>query len=145
MYSERPHASIAGIGKWRRKMGEFVMKMGYRVRKSGGGTHRVTGCALTLMLVVLADVSGIGASASAQQPYSSYIPNAVPTATSTLFTNGTTSISPGRVAVDKAGNAFYIGHVSGLPSTLYEIPASSSVATIPKGRTPGSAGVAVEV
>jgi Chitobiase/beta-hexosaminidase C-terminal domain len=106
------------------------MKMGNRVRKSGGSTHRVTVCALTLMLVALADVSGIGASASAQQPYSSYIPNAVPTATSTLFTNGTTSIAPGRVAVDKAGNAFFIGHVSGLPSTLYEIPAASPVVTV---------------
>ena len=106
------------------------MKMGNRVRKSGGSTPRVTVWALSVMLAVLADVSGVVAPAAAQTPYSSYIPTAVPTATSTLFTNGTTSISPGRVAVDKAGNAFFIGHVSGLPSTLYEIPAASPVVTV---------------
>jgi len=82
------------------------------------------------MLAVLVDVSGMLAPAAAQTPYSSYIPTAVPTATSTLYTNGTTAISPGRVGADKAGNSFYVGHVSGSSSTLYEIPASSPVVTV---------------
>ncbi len=97
--------------------------------KSGGSLSRFKMWVPTLMLAVLADVAGVGAAAVAQSNvYSNYIPTAVPTATSTLFTNAT-SISPGRVAVDKAGNAFYIGHVSG-SATLYEIPASSPVVTV---------------
>ncbi len=106
------------------------MKMGFLVRKSGGSAPRVRIWALSVMLAVLADVSGVMVSAGAQTPYSSYIPTAVPTATSTLFTSGATAISPGRVAVDKAGNAFYIGHVSSSTGTLYEIPASSPVVTV---------------
>ncbi|MDR3734101.1 MAG: chitobiase/beta-hexosaminidase C-terminal domain-containing protein [Acidobacteriaceae bacterium] len=106
------------------------MKMGYSVRKSGGITSRATVLALSVMLAVLADVSGVMATAGAQTPFSNYIPTAVPTATSTLFANGTTAISSGRVAVDKAGNVFYVGHVSGSASTLYEIPAPSTIATI---------------
>ena len=102
------------------------MRMGFSVHKSSGRTPRVMVRALSTMLAV----SGVVATAAAQQPYSSYIPTAVPTATSILFTNGAISISPGRVAVDKAGNSFYIGHVTGLPSTLYEIPASSPVTAI---------------
>jgi len=51
----------------------------------------------------------------------SYVPPIVTTATTTLYT-GTGSISPGQVAIDKAGNIFYIDHTS---STLYEIPATS--------------------
>jgi len=51
----------------------------------------------------------------------SYVPPIVTTATTTLYT-GTGSISPGQVAIDKAGNVFYVDHTS---STLYEIPATS--------------------
>jgi hypothetical protein len=71
-----------------------------------------------------------GSAAAQTNPFSPYIPNAVPTATTTLYTAGTTVISPGRVGVDRAGNVFYIGHVSGSTSTLYEIPAASPAATI---------------
>ena len=51
----------------------------------------------------------------------SYVPPIVTTAATTLYT-GTASISPGQVAIDKAGNVFYVDHTS---STLYEIPATS--------------------
>lgn len=69
--------------------------------------------------------------ASAQTyPYSVYIPTAVPTSTTTLYTAGTTSIAPGRVGVDRAGNTFFVGHVSGSASTLYEIPAASPAVTV---------------
>ena len=76
----------------------------------------------TLMLVVLAAVVAPGLSAQ------SYVPEVVSTASTTLFSNGTTSMGPGRVAVDKAGNVFYINHVS--PYTLYEIPAASPAVTV---------------
>ncbi len=69
------------------------------------------------------------ASATAQNPYSPYIPTAVPTATTTLY-KGSSSIAPGRVGVDKAGNVFYVGHASGASGTLYEVPAASPAVTI---------------
>lgn len=99
------------------------MKIGFSVRKSGGNIRRTNLCALAMLLAALGDFSGVMGAASAQSnPYSSYIPVAVPTATSTLFTNGSTAISPGRVGVDKLGNTFYVAHVSGSASALYEIP-----------------------
>jgi sugar lactone lactonase YvrE len=52
----------------------------------------------------------------------SYIPPIVPTAAITLYTSSAV-ISPGRVAVDKAGNVFYVAVGSG--STLMEIPAAT--------------------
>ncbi len=58
----------------------------------------------------------------------SYVPPVVTTASTTLFSNGSTSMGPGRVGVDKAGNVFYINHVS--PYTLYEIPAASPAVTV---------------
>ena len=76
----------------------------------------------TLLLVVLAAV--VAPCLSAQ----SYVPAVVSTASTTLFSNGPTSIGPGRVAVDKAGNVFYINHLS--PYTLYEIPAASPAVTV---------------
>jgi len=103
------------------------MKMESSVRKSGGSNPQVM---VRTVGVLFAMLAGCMVSAGAQNPYSSYIPTAVPTATSTLFSNGATSISPGRVAVDKAGNAFYVGHVTGSASTLYEIPAASPVVTV---------------
>jgi len=79
----------------------------------------------------MVSISVLAGSASAQtNPYSPYIPNAVPTATTTLYTAGSTTISPGRVGVDKAGNVFYIGHASGAAATLYELPAASPAVTI---------------
>jgi sugar lactone lactonase YvrE len=89
---------------------------------------------LILLLAVLSVSSGLMTPAAAQtnsgaHPFSFYIPTAVPTATVTLFSNGSTGISPGRVAVDKAGNVFYIAHVSGSASTLYEIPATGVAVT----------------
>ncbi|WP_185827377.1 chitobiase/beta-hexosaminidase C-terminal domain-containing protein [Edaphobacter aggregans] len=75
-----------------------------------------------LLLVVLAAV--VVPCLSAQ----SYVPAVVSTASTTLYSNGSTSMGPGRVAVDKAGNVFYINHVS--PYTLYEIPVASPAVTI---------------
>ncbi len=66
--------------------------------------------------------------AAQNNPYSPYIPTAVPTATTTLYT-GSAPITPGRVGVDRAGNVFYIGHTSS-SGTLYEIPAASPAATV---------------
>ena len=71
-----------------------------------------------------------GSVAAQTNPFSPYIPNAVPTATTTLYSAGSTVISPGRVGVDRAGNVFYIGHATGSTGTLYEIPAASPAVTI---------------
>jgi sugar lactone lactonase YvrE len=57
----------------------------------------------------------------------SYIPPVVTTATTTLYTSGSTSISPGQVAVDKAGNVYFVNHTGS--DTLYEIPAASPTIT----------------
>ena len=57
----------------------------------------------------------------------SYIPPIATSVSTTLFSSGTTAISPGRVAVDKAGNTFFINHVA--PFSLYEIPAASPAVT----------------
>ena len=106
-------------------MGGSTMNMRSLMCKAGGSLSQLKLLALALTLVLLGNWTVV---ASAAPSY--FIPTAVPTATSTLFTNGSTSISPGRVGVDKAGNVFYIGHVSGTTSTLYEIPASSPVVTV---------------
>jgi hypothetical protein len=53
----------------------------------------------------------------------SYIPAIVPTASATLYASSAV-VSPGRVAVDKAGNVFFIA-VGSSSSSLMEIPASS--------------------
>jgi hypothetical protein len=87
-----------------------------------------------LLLLLLGGACGALMPASAQtnssaHPFSFYIPTAVPTATSTMYASGAT-ISPGRVGVDKKGNVFFVGHVSGSASTLYEIPASSPVVAV---------------
>jgi sugar lactone lactonase YvrE len=58
----------------------------------------------------------------------SYVPPAVTTAPTTLFSGSSDSNgNPGRVAVDKAGNVYFI--VNGSSSTLMEIPASSPPVT----------------
>ncbi|MDR3734099.1 MAG: chitobiase/beta-hexosaminidase C-terminal domain-containing protein [Acidobacteriaceae bacterium] len=101
------------------------MNMKPSMRKFGGSLSRLELWALALMLLALASVRS---AAAATLP--SYIPTATPTATSILFTNGATSISPGRVATDKVGNVFYVGHVAGSASTLYEIPATSPTVAV---------------
>ena len=58
---------------------------------------------------------------------SNYVPPIVTTATTTLYASAT-AISPGRVAVDKAGNVFYMVN-GGSSSTLMEIPAASPAVT----------------
>ena len=65
--------------------------------------------------------AGMAAPAQAQ----SFIPPVVATAQTTLL-SGASSANPGQVAVDKAGNVFFINHNS--PVTLYEIPAASPAA-----------------
>src|ERR1700722_10386090 len=57
----------------------------------------------------------------------SYVPAIVPTASTTLYTSAAV-ISPGRVAVDKAGNVYLIA-VVGSSSTLMEIPAATQTGT----------------
>jgi hypothetical protein len=111
MSSKWPLDRIVGVVERRRKIGDCVM-------------NRYISKAM-ISIAVFA-----GSAAAQTNPFSPYIPNAVPTATTTLYTAGTTVISPGRVGVDRAGNVFYIGHVSGSTSTLYEIPAASPAATI---------------
>ena len=87
---------------------------------------------LMLLLAILSGATGVVMPVAAQtntgaHPFSFYIPTAVSTATSTIYAGGS-SLAPGRVAVDKNGNVFFIGHVSGAASTLYELPAASPVA-----------------
>lgn len=74
-------------------------------------------------------LSSLSTTASAQNPYSPYIPTAVPTATTTLYT-APASVSPGRIGVDKAGNVFYVAHTTGVSSTLYELPVSTTTGIV---------------
>ena len=109
------------------------MKVRASMYKAVYSLSRFKVCTVSLILIVLAGVPGAMAPASAQtntqtHPFSFYIPTGVPTATSTMFSSGT-SISPGRIGVDKSGNVYYISHVSGASSTLYELPATGSVLT----------------
>jgi sugar lactone lactonase YvrE len=57
----------------------------------------------------------------------SYVPAIVPTASTTLYTSAAV-ISPGRVAVDRAGNVYMVA-VVGSSSTLMEIPAATQTGT----------------
>ena len=57
----------------------------------------------------------------------SYVPVIVPTASTTVYTSSA-AVSPGRVAVDKAGNVYFIA-VVGSSSTLMEIPAATQTGT----------------
>ena len=74
-----------------------------------------------LLLIALAAVIVPGLSAQ------SYVPAVVSTASTTLYSSSS-SISPGRVSVDKAGNTFFIV-TGGSTSTLMEIPAASPAVT----------------
>ena len=58
-----------------------------------------------------------------------YVPAIVPTASTTLYTSSAV-ISPGRVAVDRAGNVYFVA-VVGSSSTLMEIPAATQTGTNP--------------
>jgi len=73
-------------------------------------------------LVALLSVLTLCLGATVASAAASYVPPIVTTATTTLFSNGSTNIAPGRVAVDKAGNTFYMVN-GGTTSTLMEIPA----------------------
>jgi hypothetical protein len=94
-------------------------------KRTFSGVERWTPVAAMISIAVFT-----GSAVAQTNPYSPYIPNAVPTATTTLYSAGSTVISPGRVGVDRAGNVFYIGHSSGSNGTLYEIPAASPAVTI---------------
>ena len=59
----------------------------------------------------------------------SYVPAIVPTASTTFYTSSAL-ISPGRVAVDRAGNVYMIALV-GSSSTLMEIPAATQTGASP--------------
>jgi hypothetical protein len=74
--------------------------------------------------LVLAALGSIAASTLTAQ---SYVPPIESTASTTLYTSSAV-ISPGRVAVDKAGNVFYMV-TGGSTSTLMEIPATSPAVT----------------
>src|SRR5581483_5946620 len=125
MRSKRPCHRRCGIGERPSKIGECVMK--------DFSTKVMTGIWAQVVGVVQLGAMGIAAAlvlpaAAQNNPYSPYIPTAVPTATTTLYT-GSASITPGRVGVDKAGNVFFIGHTSS-SGTLYEIPAASPAITV---------------
>ena len=105
------------------------MKTRYSVHQSGGIASRWTVCSLSIVLALVAGFCGLAVPAAAQTVFSVYIPTAVASATSTLYTSGT-AIAPGRVTTDKVGNTFFVGHGSGSTSTLYEIPAASPVVTV---------------
>jgi sugar lactone lactonase YvrE len=82
-----------------------------------------TGRVWTAMLFVLT-LCRCATVASAQ----SYVPPVSVTATTTLFQQS--SVSPGRVAVDKAGNVFYQNEsTSNGPTELYEIPYAAPATT----------------
>jgi len=120
-------------GNQGRKMENVVMKVRASMYKAVYSLSRFKASTVSVMLVVLAGVPGAMAPAAAQtntqaHPFSFYIPTGIPTATSTMFSSGA-SISPGRIGVDKSGNVYYISHVSGAASTLYELPATGSVLT----------------
>ena len=104
------------------------MNGNFSKRTSYDGKSRVV--RWTQAVAVLSIAVFTRSSAAQTNPYSPYIPNAVPTATTTLYSAGSAIISPGRVGVDRAGNVFYISHPSGSNSTLYEIPAASPAVTI---------------
>lgn len=102
-------------------MKDFSTQMKTGIRARAVGLLQVGAAALAALLA--------GQAAAQNNPYSAYIPTAVVTATTTLY-SGSATIAPGRVGVDKAGNVFYIGHPSGSTGTLYEIPAASPAVTV---------------
>jgi sugar lactone lactonase YvrE len=85
-----------------------------------GISRFVAGCSAAAAAILVA--SGPAARAA-----SNYVPPIVTTASTTLYSSAT-SIAPGRVAVDRAGNTFYMVN-GGTTSTLMEIPAASPAVT----------------
>jgi sugar lactone lactonase YvrE len=75
----------------------------------------------------IAVAAALAMTAPAARAASNYVPPIVTTANTTLYSSST-SISPGRVAVDKAGNVFYLA-TGGASATLMEIPAASPAVT----------------
>ena len=88
-------------------------------REGGHGYARERGGSRNILCHAIGASICLSATAAVGQ---SYIPPIVPTAAITLYTSSAV-ISPGRVAVDKAGNVFYVAVGSG--STLMEIPAAT--------------------
>lgn len=85
--------------------------------------HRTPQCIFAAAIAALtALAASIGSNAQ------SYIPPIAITASTTLFSNGSTAISPGRVGVDRAGNVYYMVN-GGSASTLMKIPAASPAIT----------------
>ena len=78
----------------------------------------------------IALVATLAIAASPACALSNYVPPIVTTANTTLFSSSA-AISPGQVAVDKAGNVFYVSHNS-LSSTftLFEIPYAAPAVTV---------------
>jgi hypothetical protein len=86
-------------------------------------SHRCgRGSALALLSVLAMGSACIAPSVLRAQ---SYVPPIVTSATTTLYT-GSGSISPGQVAIDRAGNIFYIDHSA---NALSELPATSPAVT----------------
>ena len=80
---------------------------------------------LHLAFFLLAAAGMLGVSGAGAQ---SYVPPIVSTASTTLYTSSSV-VSPGRVAVDRAGNVYYIA--AGSTSTLMEIPAATQTGASP--------------
>jgi hypothetical protein len=78
-------------------------------------------------LAVALVLAALGSTAASTLTAQSYVPPIESTASTTLYTSPAV-ISPGRVAVDKAGNVFYMLN-GGSTSTLMEIPAASPAVT----------------
>jgi sugar lactone lactonase YvrE len=76
----------------------------------------------------IALVAALAIAAPPALALSNYVPPIVTTANTTLFSNSSAAISPGQVAVDKAGNVFYVSHAS--PFTLFEIPYAAPAVTV---------------
>jgi len=93
---------------------------------SAGRPMRLKRLLQTLALAICGTVVSTAHAAT-----SNYIPVAVNSTTTTLYGNSSTSTTPGRVGVDKAGNVFFINHPSSGTATLYEIPASAPTTQVP--------------
>ena len=92
-------------------------------RSAGAGAQPLTGLTGRAGAGLLAVAACLSAPAIQAQ---SYVPAIVPTASTTLYTSSA-AVSPGRVAVDRAGNVYFIA--TGSSSTLMEIPAATQTGT----------------
>src|SRR5581483_2828438 len=100
MRSKKPCDGKAGVEERRRTNGACVMK-DFSTSGIADTWARAVGAAQVAAIAITATL--VLPAAAQSNPYSPYIPTAVPTATTTLHT-GSASISPGRIGVDKAGD-----------------------------------------